>query len=135
MIVLIEASAEAGFDEPRILLAHNRRFPEGVFSCLAGYVEAGETLEASVHREVMEEVGLHVGPPVYVRSQAWPLPHSLMLGFRAEGAGKPRPDGVEITDARWFSAADLPHIPRHGTIARTLIDDWLERIGAEMRRD
>ena len=134
MIVLIEATADMGFDEPRILLAHNRRFPEGVYSCLAGYVEAGETLEATVRREVMEEVGLEVDSPVYVRSQAWPLPHSLMLGFRAVGAGNPRPDGDEITDARWFSAADLPHIPRHGTIARTLIDDWLERIGATTDR-
>ncbi len=131
MIVLIEASDDAGFSEPRILLAHNRRFPEGVYSCLAGYVDAGETLEATVHREVMEEVGLEVSPPEYVRSQAWPLPHSLMLGFRTTGKGLPKPDGEEITDARWFPADELPHIPRHGTIARTLIDDWLHRIGAE----
>lgn len=135
MIVLIEAAPEAGFSEPRILLAHNSHFPDDVYSCVAGYVDAGETLEATVLREVREEVGLDAAPPVYVRSQAWPLPHSLMLGFRTTAFGEPLPDGVEITDARWFPASGLPHIPRHGTIARTLIDDWLERIGAEPYSD
>ena len=130
MIVLLEADRDAGFDEPRILLAHNQRFPDGVYSCLAGYVDAGETLEATVLREVREEVGLNARNPRYIRSQAWPLPHSLMLGFNAAAAGEPEPDGVEIGDARWFTAGDLPHIPRQGTIARFLIDDWLMRIGA-----
>ena len=112
-------------DGSRILLGHNARFPEGVYSCIAGYVEPGETLEKTVVREIKEEVGLDVLTARYVRSQAWPLPHSLMLGFEAEAVGDPVPDGVEITDARWFDADNLPHIPRQGTIARSLIDDWL----------
>ncbi len=135
MIVLIEASAEAGFAEPRILLAHNRRFPDGVYSCLAGYVDAGENLETTVCREVMEEVGLTISPPVYVRSQSWPQPHALMLGFRTTAFGIPVPDCIEISDAQWFSAADLPRLPRPGAIARTLIDDWLKRTGAEPVKD
>ncbi len=126
MIVLIEASEAAGFSEPRILLAHNRRFPQGVYSCLAGYVEAGETAENAVLREVREEVGLQAERPRFVGSQAWPMPHSLMLGFESRAAGTPVPDGVEIEDARWFSARDLPHVPRRGSIARFLIDRWLE---------
>ena len=113
----------------RILLAHNRRYPEGVYSCVAGYVDPGETLERAVLREIREEVGLQAAPPRYVASQAWPFPHSLMLGFETTAAGDPIPDGVEITDARWFPAGDLPHIPRNGTIARRLIDHWLKGLG------
>ncbi len=112
----------------KILLAHNRRFPDGVYSCIAGYVEPGENLEQTVLREVKEEVGLEAAPPRYLSSQAWPFPHSLMLGFETTATGEPVPDGEEITDARWFSADNLPHIPSHGTIARWLIDDWLKGI-------
>ncbi len=127
MIVLIEASETAGFAQPRILLAHNRRFPEGVYSCLAGFVEAGESLEASVIREVREEVNMELETLSYVNSQAWPLPHSLMLGFEASSSGTPVPDGVEIDDARWFTADAMPRIPRRGSISRFLIDSWLEK--------
>ena len=117
-------------DGRRILLAHNARFPGGVYSCVAGYVEPGETLERTVVREVKEEVGLDASGVRYVKSQAWPLPHALMLGFEAHAVGDPVPDGVEITDAAWFDADNLPHIPRRGTIARYLIDDWLESLEA-----
>ena len=110
----------------RILLAHNVRFPDGVYSCVAGFVEPGETLEKTVIREIKEEVGLDAKNPRYLKSQAWPLPHALMLGFEADAEGEPVPDGVEISDARWFDADNLPHIPRSGTIARFLIDDWIE---------
>lgn len=113
----------------KILLAHNSHFPDGVYSCVAGYVEPGETLENTVIREIREEVGLEVSRPRYLSSQAWPFPHSLMLGFETTASGEPVPDGVEIVDAKWFSADNLPHIPRHGTIARWLIDDWLKDIG------
>ena len=116
-------------NDSKILLAHNQRFPDGVYSCVAGYVEPGETLEQTVLREIKEEVGLEAAPPRYLSSQAWPFPHSLMLGFDTTATGEPIPDGEEITDARWFSADNLPHIPRHGTIARWLIDDWLKDIG------
>ena len=116
-------------DGRRILLAHNRRFPGGVFSCVAGYVDPGESLEATVLREIKEEVGLDAAPPRYLSSQAWPFPHSLMLGFATTASGEPVPDGVEITDARWFDPEDLPHIPRRGTISRRIIDLWLDEIG------
>jgi NAD+ diphosphatase len=122
-------------DGERILLAHNRRFPEDVYSCVAGYVEPGETLEDTVVREIFEEVGLHAEPPKYIASQAWPFPHSLMLGFETTARGEPVPDGIEITDARWFTPDNLPHIPRHGTIARTLIDGWLHNIGCLPREE
>jgi len=116
-------------DGSKILLAHNRRFPEGVYSCVAGYVESGETLEQTVIREIKEEVGLDADYPQYLSSQSWPFPHSLMLGFETTAKGEPVPDGDEITEAGWFEADNLPHVPRHGTIARWLIDDWLKKIG------
>jgi len=122
-------------DGEKILLAHNSRFPDGVYSCIAGYVEPGETLENTVIREIREEVGLIAAPPKYLSSQAWPFPHSLMLGFETTATGNPVPDGVEISDAQWFSCDNLPHIPRHGTIARWLIDEWLMDLGILDRND
>jgi len=113
----------------KILLAHNRRFPRGVYSCVAGYVESGETLEQTVLREIKEEVGLDAASPRYLSSQSWPFPHSLMLGFETTASGEPEPDGDEITDAGWYPGDNLPHIPRHGTIARWLIDDWRKKLG------
>ncbi len=116
-------------DGRRILLAHNKRFPSGVYSCVAGYTDPGETLERTILREIKEEVGLEAEAPRYVTSQAWPFPHSLMLGFETTARGEPIPDGVEILDAQWFDAHRLPPIPRPGTIARYLIDLWLEGLG------
>jgi len=113
----------------RILLAHNDRFPENFYSNIAGFVEAGETLEETVRREVREEISLEVENIRYWDSQQWPMPHSLMLAFTAEcPAGEPVPDGVEITDARWFEPEDLPLLPHPGSIARRMIDDHLARV-------
>ena len=128
MIVRIIASEKAGFNKPHILLAHNARFPEGLYSCVAGFVDPGESVERTVIREIKEEVNLDAEEPAYIRSQAWPFPHSLMLGFETTAAGTPQPDGLEITDAAWFSYDSLPEIPRHGTISRFLIDSWLKKI-------
>ena len=113
-------------DDGRILLARNAGFPLPMFSCLAGFVEPGETLEEAVVREVGEEVGVAVGNVVYRSSQPWPFPHSLMIGFRAEWTGGDiTVDGVEIAEADWFSVDDLPMIPPRLSIARVLIDEWI----------
>ena len=107
----------------RILLARSSRFPGGMFSVLAGFVEPGETLEACVAREIYEEVGIHVKNIRYFGSQPWPFPDSLMLGFTAEYAsGEIQVDGIEIAEAQWFSAENMPNIPGRISIARQLID-------------
>lgn len=108
------------------LLARNAAWPGAMFSCLAGFVEPGESLEQAVAREVHEEVGVHVGRVTYRSSQPWPFPHSLMVGFRAEYLdGEIDVDGTEIAEARWFTVDDLPQIPPRLSIARHLIDDWI----------
>ena len=114
--------------EDKILLAHNRNFRPGLFSTIAGFVEAGESLEDCVRREVLEEVGVNVRDIKYFDSQSWPFPNSLMLGFTAEHeSGEIRPDGTEITEADWFTADTLPEIPAPGSISRSLIDDFINR--------
>jgi NAD+ diphosphatase len=115
----------------QILLAHSQRFPAEFYSVLAGFVEPGETLEACVKREVLEEVGITVKNIRYFGSQPWPFPDSLMVAFTAEYAGgEIRIDNSEITDAGWFSWNELPAIPPKISIARQLID-WF----SETQRD
>jgi NAD+ diphosphatase len=112
----------------QILLAHSQRFPTKFYSVLAGFVEPGETLEACVKREILEEVSIRVKNIRYFGSQPWPFPDSLMVGFTAEYAGGDiHIDPSEITDAGWFSANELPPIPPKISIARRLIDWFLER--------
>jgi NAD+ diphosphatase len=97
-----------------------------MYSCLAGFVEPGETLEGAVIREVREEVGVAVDDVRYAGSQPWPFPHSLMLGFRATWVdGEIHCDPKEIVDANWYRKDDLPPIPPGISIARKLIDAWL----------
>jgi NAD+ diphosphatase len=115
-------------DDGRALLARNARWPGGMFSCLAGFVEPGESVEAALRREVAEEVGIEVDNLRYFASQPWPFPHSLMLGFHARHAGgQIACDGREIAEAQWFSPGDLPDLPGPISIARWLIDDWVSR--------
>jgi NAD+ diphosphatase len=115
-------------DDGRVLLARNASWPTAMYSCLAGFVEPGESVETAVRREVFEEVGLDVGGLRYFGSQPWPFPHSLMLGFHASyQSGQIVVDGAEISDARWFARDDLPEIPGRISIARKLIDDWVSR--------
>jgi NAD+ diphosphatase len=110
----------------KILLAHNRKFAPGLYSLIAGFNEAGESLEATVAREIREEVNIEVSDIRYISSQPWPFPHSLMLGFSARYAsGTVRPDGNEIEDAGWFGSDSLPTLPGPGTLSRYLIDQWL----------
>ncbi|MGB0467591.1 MAG: NAD(+) diphosphatase [Pontibacterium sp.] len=107
------------------LLAHAAHFDEGRYSTLAGFIEAGETAEAAVAREIMEEVGIAVKNISYHCSQSWPFPHALMLGYFADyESGEVMPDGKEILDAQWFSVEALPLIPPPFTIARKLMDHF-----------
>ena len=112
----------------RLLLARSGRFPgRRMFSVIAGYVEPGETLEECVRREVHEEVGLRVRRIRYFGSQSWPFSGSLMVGFTAEHAnGAIQVDGREILEADWFVPERLPEIPGRISIARRLIDWFVE---------
>ena len=108
------------------LLARSPRFPPGMYSAIAGFVEPGETLEHAVQRELTEECGVRVKNLTYVGSQPWPFPHSLMLGFIGEDAGgELRVDGVEVVSAGWFHRDRLPVLPSPGSIARWLIDSFV----------
>ncbi len=121
----------------RLLLGRQPHYPPGRFSALAGFVEPGETIEAAVARELMEEAGIEVAGVRYVASQPWPFPSSLMIGCRALAIDdKLTIDFTELDDARWFTreqveaavcgAGDAPFLaPPRWAIARTLLDDWL----------
>jgi len=111
----------------QILLGRNRRFKLPFYSVLAGFVEPGETLEACVKREIREEVGIAVKNIRYFGSQPWPFPNSLMIAFVADYAGgEISTDGSEIVDAAWFSKNSLPQIPPKISIARQLIDWFVQ---------
>jgi len=112
----------------QILLAHKAGGNIPFWSVIAGFVEANESLEAAVAREVAEEVGVRIKNIRYAASQPWPFPNNLMVGFTAEYAGgEVTPDGAEIGEAGWFDRDHLPPIPSRFSIARRLIDDFLAR--------
>lgn len=116
IIVLVSRGEE-------LLLARAHRFPPGMYSILAGFVEPGESLEETVVREVREEVGIEVKDIRYFGSQPWPFPNSLMIGFTATYAsGDIAIAPEELTDAAWFNKHNLPQIPGKLSIARKLID-------------
>jgi NAD+ diphosphatase len=111
------------------LLAHNANFKEGLYSVIAGFIEPGETAEQALVREIREETGIEVDQIEYVCSQSWPFPSQLMLGFVARyKSGDIRVDGVEITDAQWFSPNALPPVPPSNTISGKLIDIFLQGV-------
>jgi NAD+ diphosphatase len=115
----------------RILLARKPTFPPRMYSILAGFVEPGESLEASVRREVHEEVGLQVTDLRYVRSQPWPFPRSLMLGFYMRSAsGEIRLDDQELEAAGWYTreqveAGEELFVPPTFSLAGQLIGLWM----------
>ncbi len=123
-----------------ILLGRSSRFPEKMYSTLAGFVEPGETLEQAVQREVFEESGVRIKNIAYFGSQPWPFPASLMLGFFAEADNQDlRIDYNEIEDAHWFRLEHLKELkhpkiidgfklPRVDSIARRLVNHWMKKV-------
>ncbi len=120
-------------DGDRCLLGRQTGWPEGRYSTIAGFVEAGESLEDAVRREVYEETNIRVGAVQYHSSQPWPFPSSLMLGFVAKAESgveqEIRLNDRELEDAGWFTRKELrsgfPKLPFRISIARRLVDDWL----------
>lgn len=112
-----------------ILLAHNKNFPKGLHSNVAGFLEPCETLEDCVRREVFEETGIKIKNIKYFGNQPWPFPDSIMIGFFAEyESGEIKVDGNEIECAHWFTSDNLPILPEKYTIARKMIDTFLNNI-------
>jgi NAD+ diphosphatase len=119
-----------------VLLGRSPGWPEGMFSVLAGFVEPGETLEAAVRREVLEEAGITCGAVGYLASQPWPFPASLMIGMRTEATSSAITiDPEELEQALWVSREDVVQVlaglhpmirpPRRGAIAEFLLSNWL----------
>jgi NAD+ diphosphatase len=126
----------------RCLLGRQSRFPPGMYSCLAGFMEPGETIEAAVRRETFEEAGVKVGAVRYAASQPWPFPSSLMIGCIGEAEGEVLAvDREELDDARWFTRDDARLMLRREhpdgyftpppvAIAHYLMQAWLDRSGS-----
>lgn len=109
----------------KVLLQRNSHYKTANWSLVAGFVDPGENLEEAVRREIREESSIEVKGIRYVRSQTWPFPSNIMIGFRAEYAsGELTPDGEEVLASNWFDRSALPEIPHKGSIARSMIDDW-----------
>lgn len=138
VIMLVELQGEHG--PAKCLLARHHNIASKVVSTLAGFVDPGESLEEAVIREVYEEAGVNVDSVSYMASQPWPFPNSLMIGFSARATGAEiNIDNDEVVDAQWFSAdevrsfgewgedGDNNQLPRKESIARYLIDHWLEK--------
>lgn len=120
VIVLVRKDKE-------VLLVHAKNFRTDFYGLVAGFVETGETLEEAVHREVMEETGLYIKNLKYFASQPWPYPCGLMVGFIADyDGGKIHLQRSELSKGSWFDKDHLPQIPEKLSIARQLIDHWLE---------
>jgi NAD+ diphosphatase len=133
VIVAVESSSDAD----RLLLGSNALWNSDRYSCFAGFVEAGESLEGAVVRELREEAGVEVEDVRYQGSQPWPYPRSLMLGFRARATddAQARADGDEIAALRWFTRDEIGQalsdpssvdfvLPGRSSIAYRLIADW-----------
>lgn len=125
VICLIEKGDE-------ILLVRTHQFRKDYYGLVAGFVETGEKLEDAVRREAAEETGIRIKNIRYFGSQPWPYPCGLMVGYTAEyDGGDIRLQTSELADGRWFRASELPRIPDKASIARRLIDCWLEKQGVK----
>ena len=120
----------------RLLMGRSPGWPEGMYSTLAGFMEPGETVEAAVRREVLEETGVQVGAVRYVSSQPWPFPSSLMLGCHGQAlSDEITLDPAELEDALWLTRQEMLEVlagnhprlrpPRQGAIAHALVLNWL----------
>jgi len=113
------------------VLARQPGWPQGMYALVAGFVEPGESIEDAAHREVKEELGVGIGEVAYLRSQPWPFPSSLMIGFSAEAEGDTLTvDHEELEDARWFTRTELENpvgffFPPAYSLAHQLIRRWL----------
>lgn len=115
-----------------ILLVQSKNFKRDYLGLVAGYVETGESLEDCVRREVLEETGLRIRNLRYFASQSWPFPNVLMMGFTAEyDGGELRLQRSELNKGGWFSRDNLPAIPGKVSLARRLIDHWLDQAALE----
>lgn len=113
----------------QLLLTRKSGYIAGRYTVVAGFVEAGETLEHALIREVREETGVESAQPLYFGSQPWPFPNSLVMAFALEYAGgEARADGVELEEARWFDIDALPDLPEAVHISRQLIDATIARL-------
>ena len=111
------------------LLARSAKHPPNTFSTLAGFVEPGESVEQTLHREIQEEVNIKIKNITYFGSQPWPFPGQLMLGFTADyHSGEIRVDGDEILEANWFHPENFPKIPPATTISGQLILHFIEQL-------
>lgn len=119
--IIVVVSREDG----RILLAKHVQRNQNIYACIAGFMEAGETAEQAVAREILEETGLHVKDIRYFGSQSWPFPSQLMLGFTARyESGDIHLQAEELADAQWFDPNDCPASPPPGSIAWELIQSF-----------
>lgn len=110
-----------------ILLVHARNFRGSFNGLVAGFLEPGETLEECVHREVMEETGLRINNLEYFGSQPWPYPSGIMIGFTADyESGEIKLQAEELNAGAFYTKDNLPEIPKKLSLARSLIDSWLE---------
>ena len=110
-----------------LLLVHAKNFKTDFYGCIAGFVETGESLEEAVRREVMEEAHITIKNLRYFKSQPWPYPCGLMVGFFAEyEGGDLKLQESELSRGNWFNKNSLPTIPEKLSLARMLIDKWLE---------